>query len=247
MLKIEKTKILYFPYENLKGYRNLTKVKDGIFRKMNDTVEIADNVTFGDFFKFLIKEKELVNTIFTASLYGVPFDLFIKDFKKESKFDDQEIHYLEIYWYVDFEEDGLYIGSRFHGFGSWNVPDVPNQTGPVGIFLTPINELKNYPLRLNEVFEIYSPELKQDNESLILKTTKRFTLYDIINAIFFELTWYGTPETRDKEGKAMLEDVSYTKIDGDIFVSEVNMRSLRKKRVSKKDKFLPLSATDDQV
>jgi hypothetical protein len=39
MLKIEKTKILYFPYENLKGYRNLTKVKGGIFRKMNDTVE----------------------------------------------------------------------------------------------------------------------------------------------------------------------------------------------------------------
>ena len=188
----------------------------------------------------------MVNTIFNASLYGVPFDLFMKDFKKESKFDDQEIHYLEIYWYVDFEEDGLYIGSRFHGFGSWNIPDVPNQTGPIGIFLSPINEFKNYPLRLNEVFEIYSPDLKQDIESLILKTTKRFTLYDVINAIFFELTWYGTPETRDKEVKAMLEDVSSKKIVGNIFESEVNMRALRNKAVDKMDKFLPSPTTEDK-
>ena len=217
MVRIEKTKILYFPYPNCKGYRNLTKVKGGIFGKMNDDVEIADDVTFGDFFKLLIKEKELVNTIFTASLYGVPFDSLIRDFKSKGKMDDGQLHFLEIYWYVELNEDGLDTGSLFHGFGLWSDQEDPNHTGPIGIILTPINELKNIPLRLNEAFEIYSSWLIQNKESLILATKKKFTLYEIIQAILFELTYFGTPETRDMEVMAMFEDVSSKKIVGNIF------------------------------
>ncbi|MEI6137610.1 MAG: hypothetical protein WCP85_00010 [Mariniphaga sp.] len=247
MLKIEKTKILYFPYENLKGYRNLTKVKGGIFRKMNDTVEIADDVTFGDFFKFLIKEKELVNIIFMASLYGVPFDLLIKDFNRKDKIDDPEIHVLEIYWDVDFDPDGIVIEADMQCFGRWNGNEDTDHSGLIGLDFTPINELTNSPLKLNEHFEIYNSKIKHNKENLIISTTRKFTLYEIIHAILFELSWYGTPETRDKEGKTILEEVRKIKTLDDVFESEVNMRALRNKAVSKMDKFLPITTTEDQV
>jgi len=50
MLKIEKKKILYFPFKESKQYRNLTRVKGSVFNMMNDHVEIDSDVTFGDFF-----------------------------------------------------------------------------------------------------------------------------------------------------------------------------------------------------
>ncbi|GEM_PF-3561166 len=243
MLKIEKTKILHFPYESSKSYRNLTKVKGGIFRKMNDPVEIADDVTFGDFFKLLIKEKELVNTIFTATLYGVPFDLLIKDFKRKDKKDDPEIHYLEIYWNVDLDEEGIMIEPEFQCYGRWNSNEDPDHSGLIGLDFTPISELKYSPLKLNENLEIYGSQIKHDKANLILATTKKFTLYEIIDAVLFELSWYGTPETRDKEGKAILEEVRNIKTLDDVFESEVNMRALRNKAVDKMDKFLPTPTT----
>jgi hypothetical protein len=75
------------------------------------------------------------------------------------------------------------------------------------IDFTPINKLKYAPLKLNEHFEIYTSIIKHDKANLIHATTKKFTLYEIIDAVLFELSWYGTPETRDKEGKTILEQV----------------------------------------
>jgi len=209
MLKIEKNKILYFPHKESKTYRNLSKIKGAIFRKMNDVVEISADVTFGDFFKFLIKEKELTNLIFGASLYGVPFDLLIKDFKKKNKQIDADVHFLEIYWYVDYDEDGLLIETDFHGIGKWNSNDDPNYIGAIGLDFTQINELKDYQLKLNENLEIRNNNLKSEN--LILKTTKQFTLFEIIHAVLYEITWYGTPEMRDKKGKNILKEVENIK------------------------------------
>lgn len=205
MLKIEKNKILYFPYRESKSYRNLTKIKGGIFRKMNDHVEISKNVTFGDFFKLLIKEKQLINLIFGASMYGVSFDLLIKDFKRKSEQKDDEIQYIEIYWYVDYDKNGLNIEPDFHGIAKEEQNNFDET--PIAFDFFPICELKNYPLRLNENLVIIDNDKWRDENRIILKTTKQYTLYEIIHCILYELTWYGTPEMRDKEGKAILDEI----------------------------------------
>jgi hypothetical protein len=215
MLKIEKSKILFFPYIESKRYRNLTKIKGGIFRRMNEYVEIADNVTFGDFFKFLIKEKNLINLIFAASMYGVSFDLLINDFKRKFELKDDEIQYLEICWYVDYDNDELVIDPHFHGISKKEENNFNEM--PIGLDFVSIYKLKNYPLKLNEVLEIIDNSTWPDESRTILKSTKQYTLYDIIHSVLYELTWYGTPAMRDKEKKTILDVVRKMEIVDDIF------------------------------
>ncbi len=214
MLKIEKNKILYFPYTTSKRYRNLTNIKGGIFLKMNDFVEMAENVTFGDFFKLLIKEQKHMDLIFAASLYGVPFGLLIKDFNRKTKPSDDEIRHLEIYWFVDFDDDGLSIESDLHGISRKENNDYDEI--PFGLDFIPITELKNYPLKLNENLEIRDYSRVREVDNLVLRTTKKFTLYEIIHAILYELTWYGTPEKRDDEGQSILDEVRKIKTVDDV-------------------------------
>ena len=114
MLKIQNDKILYYPYKASKRFRNLTKIKGGIFKKMNDHIEIASNVTFGDFFHLLIKEKNLIDLIFGASLCSVPFDSLIQDYKQKTKSLDDEVLFLEIFWHIDTDEDELSVYPGIH-------------------------------------------------------------------------------------------------------------------------------------
>ena len=205
MLKIQKDKILYYPYKESKRFRNLTKIKGGIFKKMNDDVEIAANVTFGDFFHLLIKEKNLIDLIFSASLCSFPFASLIQDFKKKTESLDDEDQFLEIFWHVDFDEDELsvYPGIQLIEIKKGN----KNEKITFGLDFLSLSALKEYPLKLNENLEIIDYKNPLKNSDLILKTTKKYTLYEITDAIFYELTFYGTPQMRDKEGESILEQV----------------------------------------
>ena len=60
MLRIEKDKIKYFKNEDDKKYRVISNHKGYFLRFLNENIELAEDLTFGDFFKFLIK----INTIF---------------------------------------------------------------------------------------------------------------------------------------------------------------------------------------
>ncbi len=230
MLRIEKNKIFYYPNETSKQYRNLSKIKGGIFRKMNDTVEIAENVTFGDFFKLLIKEKQIINLIFESSLYGVNFETFIQDFKKPldvNKLNSsiREMGHLEIFWYVDYNSDYLLIEPAFHGTAKENVLDNPVKF--LGLDFLSVYLLKDFPLKLDETVEIADNSRIREKNNIILKTKKAFTLYDIIQAILYELTWYGTPEMRNEQGKLILDEIRQIKTIDDVIEADNSMRYAR--------------------
>ena len=207
MLKILKDKILYFPYDGSKRFRNLTKIRGGIFKKMNDDVEIADGVTFGSFFNLLIKEKKLIDLVFGASLCSVPFVSLIQDFKKKHDLLDDGIQYLEIFWYAENNEDELSAYPCIHLIEI----NKENEKTSFGLDFLPLSELKEYPLKLNKDFEIFAYDKPLVSNSIILKTTKKYTFYEIVHAILYELTFYGTPEMRDNTGKSLSEQTNNIK------------------------------------
>jgi len=69
---------------------------------------------------------------------------------------------------------------------------------------------------LNENLEIRDYSRVREVDNLVLRTTKKFTLYEIIHAILYELTWYGTPEKRDDEGQSILDEVRKIKTVDDV-------------------------------
>ena len=101
----------------------------------------------------------------------------------------------------------------FDGWGPWaepwegaweEHPDWP-RVGPFGLSLTPLGELLHLPLR-------YDPELifRDPDGTEEYRTTIDITLIDFLKAVFFELTFHGTPEERNRmwgELRGRMEDV----------------------------------------
>jgi hypothetical protein len=148
----------------------------------------------------------LIDLIFGASLCTVPFDLLIQDYKKKTKSLDDEVLFLEIFWHIDIDEDELsvYPGIHLIQIKKGN----KNEKISFGLDFLSLSALKEYPLKLNEDLVIFDHKNPLKNSDLILKTTKKYTLYEIIDAIFYELIFYGTPQMRDKEGVSILEQVN---------------------------------------
>jgi len=91
----------------------------------------------------------------------------------------------------------------FDGWGSWTEPyegaweehsDWP-RVGPIGVSLTPVTRLLHLPLR-------YDPELifRDPDGTEEYRTTLDITLIDFLKAVFFELTFHGSPQERDQVG-----------------------------------------------
>lgn len=214
MLRIERKKIKYYSEIHGTRCRIINKTKGEIFKRMNDKVEIADDVTFGDFFKFLIAEKDVMDTIFAASLFDIPFELFIQDFKQKHKTQaTDKFHYLEVHWYAELFESELQLTPDFRGIGVWNNFGENKTIGSIGLDFIPLCELAPYKIRLNEWFEISSEVLEENNDNPVsFKAKKHFTLYDIIQGIFFALTWDGSPEMRDQKKTEIFESVKNRRV-----------------------------------
>jgi hypothetical protein len=89
----------------------------------------------------------------------------------------------------------------FDGWGAWDEPydgawqespDTP-RAGPISVSLTPVNRLLHLPLR-------YDPELVFRTREGVeeYRTRIDITLIEFLKAIFFDLTFHGSPEQRDE-------------------------------------------------
>jgi hypothetical protein len=151
-------------------------------------VEIEDT-TFGRFFEFIIREKDLYEHIFTADMYGHPLAPYIEEIGKPVQ-DADALEYVEISWYTERFEGKIELASSFDGFGRWpkNRPDGTPEKGGIGIEYTPLNEYKLLPLKLDTAVEIHD---LGDFDKPPFTGTLEFTVYDVIRAILFEITWSG--------------------------------------------------------
>ncbi|HOY33241.1 MAG TPA: hypothetical protein PKW80_15280 [Bacteroidales bacterium] len=89
---------------------------------------------------------------------------------------------------------------------------------------------------LNKNFEITNNNTIKQKDISLFKAIREFTLYEIIHAVLNELTWYGTPEMRDKKGKAILKDIKKIRTVDDLIETDILMRSLRENIKKSHDK-----------
>lgn len=94
-----------------------------------------------------------------------------------------------------------HLRREFEGWGSWDEPyhgawkehpDWPRE-GSISVSLTPVNQLLDLPLR-------YDPELvfRDSAGTEEYRTRIDISLIEFLKAIFFELTFHGTPDERDE-------------------------------------------------
>lgn len=222
MITLSKDKMVFTNHFNPGCSEYVKEEIQLLHRYLNETVELSDDFTFEDLFKILEGEKEIFDVIFSSQLGHYPLQLYIDEIKKSfSVKDEDEVDYLEIrrfgeYWGRDKDIE------IFVDFGG------ESETTDIsyGVGFTAVNELKYLPLRLNENFEI--SEIKRlsklklyfwrllkkisipwwDNPftHTYVKGKTKFSVYELISAVLYEITFYGPPDVRD----AKLEDLEKT-------------------------------------
>lgn len=149
------------------------------------------NTTFGEFFSFIIRERELYERIFKAAMYGHPLEPYIAEIAKPPG-DPEQLERVEVYWHGQLFQGDLELATGFHGWGKYKKQpgdkDSPG-AGGYAIEFTPLNEYKMLPFILDTDFEIW--DLKKPKKPVIGNVERLFTPYDVIKAILFEITWSG--------------------------------------------------------
>lgn len=210
MITITPDKILFdgFEYQDIK--REISP--NDLIKYLAEDVELEDGVTFGRIFDLILLHKNTFNIIFYAKLYGYDIGSFEKQFKLEDNREDKNIDYL----YVSRGFEHMLIGGEdtwnywynFNGYGSWNQKDDEgNETyGGISISLTPLNELKNIPIKIIDELDVVVDNGKKYEEIKTIKEKFKslhvahypISLFNFIGAILYEITYHGEPESKDE-------------------------------------------------
>jgi hypothetical protein len=146
---------------------------------------VLEETTFGQFFALIAQEKDLYEKVFGAAMYGHPIEPYIQEIAKPATEPD-DLDFVHVHWFAQLFEGDLEVSPAFSGWGNWKTEGAPEKGG-IAIEFTGLNEYKDCLFKLDTEFEIGhlgGPEIN-------LKANQEFTVYDVIKAILFEITWSG--------------------------------------------------------
>lgn len=193
-------------------------------------VEFEEGLTLGMFLKLLFKDKEIYDIIFSQELNGKSIKYFEelinkKDVEKvQTDFKIDSLEITKIFEFLFFDKNStidlftifLALGKTEDDFDIF-----------IPISLCSINELKDINLYINKSVDIYreleteeeedgneDEEVDDETESNLqplMETTSRISLYEAIQSILYEISFYQTEEDRisareNQNGEHMIKE-----------------------------------------
>jgi hypothetical protein len=230
MITITNKNIYYSDY-SISTLSSLKKVDivdpSDIINFLSENVELSESVTFKRIFDIISYNVDLFNKVFYSSLGGYPLAPYLQEIENNStqSFDSD---YLEIYWHCDKYEDELNIDPSLHGISKLDV---------YAMDFASLNNLKDYNVKLNTKIEIFDytnyKETKEEDKLKVFLGEKSFTVFDLYNAIFYEISYFGGPQQK-KEKLNELEESMEDMEKSDEFTTLENMIE----KFESKDKYL---------
>lgn len=168
---------------------------NNITKYMDHIVHIEDGVTVRDIFEHLGKDMDTIDMVFDASLGGHNFSDFYDEAMLEPAPDD--LLKVAIFEHnCNMESDELLHEIRFVVIGTHPEED---KSVPYSVELSPINTFSGLEVKISTVFSISKFETINDEiiELNLFEAHKPMTLYEILSALLFEVSYYGNPEMRE--------------------------------------------------
>lgn len=193
MIIISKDKILLDDLSN----KEWTDVTNTFVNYLDHTVMIDDDVTVMDLFNIIELNSEVVDSFFNCSLGGHDLGDFLQDIKKDADPDD-------LLCYAEFAHECMMIdGKLLHtvrfgavGFSIFEEDKLVQHS----LELNPIATYKHLKLKINQNFRISAaePDDGEISKNVLFECEKDMTLYDIFHSLLYEISFNGSPDTRDK-------------------------------------------------
>ena len=163
--------------------------------------EVTDNLTIRDLCEFVQKHEELKSFISRYS-HARYIDEHLAELGQAEP--DPDMAYVEISWAarVVGVEDAttLEMGTKIRGVG-----EDPDYTYGIGGY--PLGAYAHLPIRLNKEVSVDGT-----GDDPVLVAQKEFTLLEVLNAFFWEISFYGRPADRNRIFDASdidLDDIEY--------------------------------------
>lgn len=195
MITITNNNIYYseFPISSLASLEKVEKIKPvEIINFLSDNVELGESVTLKRLFDIISANVAKFNEIFFSSLGGYSLEPFLQEIQNNPT-ESVDSEYLEINWFSDKYEDELNIYPSLHGISS--------KDGPYAVDFVSLNNIKDHVVKINKSVEIYDYNKDKDKDKDIeLKRSvlgnKTFNLFELFNAIFYEISFHGGPQDK---------------------------------------------------
>ena len=180
---------------------------DEIVNFLSDNVELGESVTFKRLFELVSANLIKFNEIFYSSLGGYPLEPYLQEIENNPT-EEIESDFLEIHWFCDKYDNELNICPSLHGISI-------KESETYALDFTSLNNLKNCNVRINETVEIYDynkikekgKEALDNKEFLVDMGDKAFTLFELFNAIFYEISFHGGPQDKKEREIELVESM----------------------------------------
>jgi hypothetical protein len=155
---------------------------------------IDTGVTLADVFRIVEQDPDLAR--FLDAWAWCDLDAFHQETRKPGT-RASDLHYIEIAKYFEWDETEARETIHVSGVGD---PGVHGDTH-YGIDFTPVNELAHLPVLLNPRMEIHRDHKKVGDAPCY------FSLLEVLGEIYWEISFYGSPATRDMKRAELDESV----------------------------------------
>ena len=182
--------------------KTVIKYNDGAFKSLipylSYDIELAPDFTLLDMFKLFEQDMTMYDYVFSSHMGGHSLVNFCKSIKRKAKQDD-DIIALVVEWisdisdFDDVKETTIY--SSFSGLGTYD--DNETEIVSYSLGLRKLSTLSNKTITINKTtkFIEYNSEIGLKE---LLVTEIPMTVYDFLNGILQEITFYGDIEDRKK-------------------------------------------------
>ena len=191
-------------------------------RHLFENCVLADDVTIKDIFLILNTNLELFDTIFGNWCKELVKEALSPRIAKPNEKSD--IEYLELYFSVDFDRNenllqGLHLPD-FHGVGPVLKVDDPENGVKAGerinwgLSFTPPYEIIHLPLRLKKDCTIFDTSEVGEDKEMVHLSGMAFTLGQVLLAPIWELSFHGSPQSRENKKNDLYSIVESIKSSG---------------------------------
>ncbi len=227
-------KIIYkkwvYDEEARKSEHQLKDVTDKAIRVMHRDVQIEEGFKLRHLMDIVcaLEEQTITEHLFVNCFISS----FVEYYKKlkdsyvepEYKYDPDGVEYIKLYWSVEMDDciEGSYISgierASMGGDGWVLLEDKMEEWGigyhkgtriAWGVSMSPLEDLLHLPIRLDEQLHVREDmrHWKKGDQKILLDGRKSFTLKDVIEGVFWELSFCGTPEDTAKTKEEIMQSV----------------------------------------
>jgi hypothetical protein len=170
---------------------NILESETGLVSYLDQFVAIDEGVSVGQLISILAEAKQEIDYVFDSALNGQGIEVYLAELTETST-SDGSLKFTEIAHDAELLADGVISEIKyFRGVG---IDDETGRLTEYDVQMLPINHYKDLPIMLNHNYVV--KRVETGGELILLKAKKGFTLFEVVYALLYEISFHGTPAER---------------------------------------------------